>query len=61
MELAIPGEDGKKMLTNSVLATVGLKVVEDGKDTVPWYILLSAKQKSWVKTVAGHGFKAGLT
>jgi hypothetical protein len=51
----------KDALTNGCLATVGLKVVEDDADTVPWYIPLSRVQKSWVEQVSRHGYKVGLT
>ena len=51
----------KDALTNGCLATVGLKVVSDDKDTVPWYIPLSKLQKSWVEQVSKHGYKVGLT
>ena len=63
MEVASEREEEgiKNALTNSCLATVGLKVVEDDKDTIPWYIPLSKIQKSWVERVSNHGYKVGLT
>lgn len=54
-------DDIKDALTEGLLATVGLKIVEDDADTVPWYIPLSKVQKSWVEQVSRHGYKVGLT
>ena len=47
-------------MTNAFLATVGLTVVDRDEDTVPWYVLLSKVQRSWVRTVAKYGYKVGL-
>jgi len=54
-------EDVKRTMTNAFLATVGLKVVDNHEDTVPWYIFLSKTQRNWVRQVSVHGFKVGLT
>lgn len=63
MDLAATREldDIKNALTEGLLATVGLKIVERDEDTVPWYIPLSKLQKSWVEQVSRHGYKVGLT
>lgn len=49
----------KRTMTNSLLASVGLKVVDSASETVPWYVLLSRVQRSWVKTVSPY-YKVGL-
>ena len=54
-------EDIKHSITNSCLATVGLKVAISDDDTIPWYIPLSKIQKDWIKLVSEHGYKVGLT
>lgn len=51
---------GRRAITDAVLATVGLKTVDGDKNQLPWYILLSKIQKSWVSQANEHGFKVGL-
>lgn len=48
-------------LTNNMLASVGLKVVSDDSQVVPWYIPLSRIQRDWIRDVSQYGFKVGLT
>lgn len=60
MDVATYGNDGRRALTDAVLATVGLKTVDNDKDAVPWYIILSTMQKSWVQQASDQGFKVGL-
>ena len=50
----------KDKLTEAMLASVGLKVVEDDKEKIPWYIPLSRIQKIWIEQVKKHGYKVGL-
>jgi hypothetical protein len=47
-------------VTSVFLAKVGLKIVENDMDTVPWYIPLSRTQRRWIKTVSKYGYKVGL-
>jgi hypothetical protein len=47
-------------ITSVYLAMVGLKIVENDMDTVPWYIPLSRTQKNWIKRVKEYGYKVGL-
>lgn len=51
----------KIAMSNAFLSTVGLKVVTDASDQIPWYIPLSKIQKEWVATVTKHGYMVGLT
>jgi len=53
-------EDIKSEVTSRFLDSVGLKIVEESKNNIPWYIPLSRKQKDWIKTVNDKGFKVGL-
>jgi hypothetical protein len=53
-------EDSRRVLTDVCLATVGLKTVDNDKDAVPRYVMLSAFQKTWVQLVSDQGFKVGL-
>lgn len=50
----------KRHITDAYLATVGLRVVDENCDTVPWYIYLTRIQREWVKAVGQYGYKAGL-
>lgn len=50
----------KDTITDAMLATVGLKIVDSDEDKVPWYIPLSKIQKSWVNKTAEFGYKVGL-
>jgi len=50
-------EDSRRVITDVCLATVGLKTVDDDKDVVPRYVMLSAFQKTWVQLVSDQGFK----
>jgi len=63
MELTSQREikDIKDTLTITMLAIVGLKIVDDKKDMIPWYIPLSSVQRSWVNTVHKNDYKVGLT
>lgn len=61
MNIATHDNDAKRAFTDAVLATVGLKTVDDDQDIVPWYIILSRIQRSWVKKASEHGYKVGLT
>ena len=54
-------EDVKRTMTDACLATVGLKVVDNNKDIVPWYVFLSKAQRNWARRVSVYGFKVGLT
>lgn len=51
--------DFKYHITNAMLETVGLKISENGNE-IPWYIPLSAIQKSWIKKVKEYGYKVDL-
>ena len=51
----------KEALTNGCLATVGLQVVKNDRDIIPWYIPLSKIQKSWIERASEYGYKVGLT
>lgn len=61
MDIVVHDNDARRLLTDACLATVGLKTVDDKKDTVPWYILLSAAQRSWIRKVSKYNYKVGLT
>lgn len=50
----------KDELTSLCLASLGLKIVDNEFDTIPWYIPLSKKQKKWLKMVSDFGYKVGL-
>ena len=53
-------EDSRRVITDVCLATAGLKTVDNDKDVVPRYVMLSAFQKKWVQLAADQGFKVGL-
>ena len=61
MDMTIHDNDARRALTDACLATVGLKTVNDKKNTVPWYILLSTTQRSWIRVVSKYNYKVGLT
>lgn len=52
--------DSRLYVTNCFLATVGLKVVDEDRDIVPWYVPLSKCQKGWICIVKEYGYKVGL-
>lgn len=47
-------------ITNAMLSRVGLKVVDNDTDTIPSGVYLTPVQKSYISTVAPHGYKIGL-
>ena len=53
-------EQMRKAITNAFLATAGLRIVDNDADTIPWYMPLSAAQRSWIKHVSKDGYKVGL-
>jgi len=53
--------DTKLLLTNYMLATVGLKVSNGNKNIVPWYIPLSQVQKQWISLANNEGYYVELT
>ena len=61
---ACKGENAREQIlratTNACLATVGLRIVDKDADTIPWYMPLSAAQRSWIQNVSKHGYKVGL-
>jgi hypothetical protein len=52
-------DDPKIYVTNILLTTVGLKVV-DSKTEIPWYIPLSRIQRSWIRRAEKYGYRIGL-
>lgn len=61
MDIVIPDGDTQRAMADAFLATVGLKIVDDKKDAIPWYILLSPIQRNWIRKVSEYGYKVGLT
>jgi len=60
MELATPSNDlevTRRRTLSAMLATVGLRI-SDKK--IPWYMLLSKIQRSWVKKAKELGYEVEL-
>jgi len=60
IEEAVTLQDTKNELTESLLRTVGLRIVEAQCDTIPWYVLLTDIQQRYVRMVSQHGYLVGL-
>lgn len=52
--------ESRRILTNIMLGSVGLKVIDSIEESIPWYIPLSKIQKSWIDKVSKFGYMVGL-